>query len=284
MIDVRNRTGRKLAIGFQWSFNESILQLKQDILNGVYGKIKQFKTIVYFPRDLDYYHRGSGWAGKRRLNSGEWLLDSVASNATAHYLHNMLFLTGAQMDRSSEPALMDGEVYRANPIEMFDTCALRIVTADDTELLFYATHAVPEEQVQDPLFVIEGEKGKVTLQYENGQEIMTGCLIDGQIIHYKPPGPRHIGKLYCMGDAIREDAFLPCVPETVLPHLKCICCLGESFPETPEFAGEYICYSEDAHQYTCKGLEQALMKCWQEEKLPYEKQIPWAQKPHKIIF
>ena len=38
----------------------------------------------------------------------------------------------------------------SNPIEMFDTCAVRIVTADDTEMLFYATHAVPKEQAQKP--------------------------------------------------------------------------------------------------------------------------------------
>ncbi len=238
MMATRDKTGLKLAIGFQWSFSEAILKLKQDILSGLYGNIRQIRTIVYFPRNLDYYHRGTGWAGKRRLDTGEWLLDSVASNATAHYLHNMLFLTGDKIDRSAEPKTMEAEVYRANSIEMFDTCALRIRTVKEVELLFYATHAVPMEQGRMPEFVLEGENGTVTLGYENGQEIMAGCLKDGRNISYGKPDADELRKLYCMGEAIRENTPLPCVPETALPHLKCICALAESFPETPEFPAE----------------------------------------------
>ena len=100
MIAVRSRTGRRLGIGFQWSFSEGIQAVKRDILDGVYGKVRRIRTIVCFPRDLEYFRRGTGWAGKRRLENGEPVLDSVASNAAAHYLHNMLFLTGEQPDRS----------------------------------------------------------------------------------------------------------------------------------------------------------------------------------------
>ena len=284
MMATRDRTGRKLAIGFQWSFSEAILKLKQDILSGLYGNIRQIRTIVYFPRNLDYYHRGTGWAGKRRLDTGEWLLDSVASNATAHYLHNMLFLTGDKIDRSAEPKTMEAEVYRANSIEMFDTCALRIRTVKEAELLFYATHAVPKEQARMPEFVLEGENGTVMLRYENGQEVMAGCLKDGRSIDYGKPGADDLRKLYCMADAIRENVPLPCVPETTLPHLKCICALAESFPETPKFPPEYIHYSEEARQYTCEGLGKALDVCWREGRLPYEKQFAWAKKPHEIQF
>ena len=43
MIAARDRTGRKLAIGFQWSFSQGILKLKQDIRNGLYGNIRQIR-------------------------------------------------------------------------------------------------------------------------------------------------------------------------------------------------------------------------------------------------
>lgn len=284
MIAARDYTGRRLAIGFQWSFSKSILQLKQDIREGTYGKIRRIRTLVFFSRDLGYYHRGSGWAGKRRMESGEWLLDSVASNAAAHYLHNMLFLTGKQTARCAEPVQMEAEVYRANPIEMFDTCALRIFTADDIELLFYATHAIPKEQERAPEFVIEGEKGEVILHYKEGQEVMTGHLADGRSILYDAPSADNIRKLYYMGDAILKNLPLPCVPETALPHLKCICALAESFPETPKFPDEAICYDESFRQYSCEGLGETLEKCWQKGLLPFEEGINWAQEPHKILL
>ncbi len=284
LIAVRSRTGRRLGIGFQWSFSEGIQKVKRDILDGVYGKVRRIRTIVCFPRDLEYFRRGTGWAGKRRLENGEPVLDSVASNAAAHYLHNMLFLTGEQPDRSARLLSMDAEVYRANPIEMFDTCALRIFTADGTELLFYATHAVPKEEERMPEFVMEGEKGQVIMSYEKGRESLTGRLEDGSTIHYKEPGAEGMRKLTYMAEAVRENAPIPCGPEAVLPHLKCICALAESFPETPVFPREYVEYGEAAEQYTCKGLGEVLDRCWREGKLPYEEAVPWAGEPHHILF
>lgn len=284
MMAVRDRTGRRLAIGFQWSFNESILKLKQDIMDGLYGKIHRIRTIVYFPRGLDYYHRGTGWAGKRRLASGEWLLDSVASNAAAHYLHNMLFLTGNEVDQSAEPIRMEAEIYRANPIEMFDTCALRIHTVNDVELLFYATHAVPKKQERNPEFIIEGEQGMVTLCYDKGREVMTGRLTDGRNIFYGEPSVDNMYKLSCMADAIRGNEHLPCIPETTLPHLKCICALAESFHETPQFTDDFIHYDVDTRQYTCMGLGETLNMCWERGSLPYEEGVSWAQEPHVIAL
>lgn len=281
MMAARDSAGRRLAIGFQWSFGEGILSLKRDILQGRYGKIRRIRTIANFPRNLDYYHRSTGWAGKRRLDTGEWLLDSIASNAAAHYLHNMLFLTGDQTDRSAEPVQMEAEIYRANPIEMFDTCALRIRTEAGAELLFYATHAVPEEQGYGPEFILEGEKGTVEM---GCRERMKGCLSDGTCIDYGTPCPDHMRKLYCMAEAIENEGSLPCIPETALPHLKCICALAESFPETPEFPEEYVRYDENARQYTCKGLGEVLKQCWEKGSLPFEDRIGWALKPHRILF
>ncbi len=282
MMASRDRTGRKLGIGFQWSFSEGILKLKKDIMAGVYGKIRRIRTIVYFPRNLDYYHRGTGWAGKRRLETGEWLLDSVASNAAAHYLHNMLFLTGERMDRSAEVREIEAEVYRANPIEMFDTCALRLQTGKGEELLFYATHAVPYEEERGPEFIIEGEKGRVVMRSRGGEESMIGETEKGERIPYMNPGADNMKKLYTMGEAVRMGKEAPCTAETALPHLKCICALNEAFPETPKFPKEYIRYNEKKRQYTCEGLGAALDSCWLQGKLPGEMGAVWAGKSRKI--
>lgn len=288
MMAARDRTGRRLAVGFQWSFSEGILQLKRDILNGVYGKIRRIRTLVYFPRNLDYYHRGTGWAGKRRLDTGEWILDSVASNAAAHYLHNMLFLTGKQTDQSAKPEKMEAEVYRANAIEMFDTCALRIYTDEGTELLFYASHAIPYEEPYDNCmeFILEGEKGTVAMRGGKKGESMVGQQNGGERILYPAPGSDNMRKLYCMADAVQKGSPLPCVPETALPHLKCISALADSFPQTPKFPEEWIRYVEKDRQYICEGLGEILRECYLEGRLPWElrdeKHAAWSEKPHEI--
>lgn len=276
MIDARDRSGKKLGIGFQWSYNEGILALKHDILDGKYGVIKQIRTIVFFPRDLAYYHRGSGWAGKRCTKDGKPLLDSVAFNATAHYLHNMLFLTGDAIDHAAEPAVLTGEVYRVNPIEMFDTCALRVQTAGGSELLFYATHAVPKTQGRSPEFVIEGTLGNATLTYAPEGPQLRGTFSDGTSKNYPKPDTGDIRKLYAMDEAIHGANTLTCGPETALPHLKCILALAELFPETPVFPENVTNFNETEQQYTVTGLGETLDACWKSGKLPSEVGAAWA--------
>lgn len=276
MIDARNRSGKKLGIGFQWSYNAGILSLKRDILDGKYGDIQQIRTIVFFPRDLAYYHRGSGWAGKRTTRDGKPLLDSVAFNATAHYLHNMLFLTGAAMDRAAELKTLTGEVYRANPIEMFDTCALRVATQNGAELLFYATHAVPKNQGRNPEFVVEGTRGKAVLSNTPNGTKLIGTFSDGTTKEYPDTNTGDIRKLYAMDDAIHGADTLTCVPETALPHLKCILALAELFPETPVFPENVTNFDEAAQQYTVTGLGETLDRCWKAGVLPSEIGTPWA--------
>lgn len=283
MIETEKATGKKLAIGFQWSFSESIIKMKQDILDGVYGHIKRIKTLVCFPRNLDYYSRGNGWGGKRYLDSGECILDSVASNAAAHYLHNMFFLTGNDIDKSTKLKYIMAEVYRANPIEMFDTCALRVINEHGTEILFYATHAIPYEDLQLPILVVEGEKGTITLQGDEGVEDVQGVLNDGRKIYYDSPSVDHLRKLYDIAEAIEKDTRLTCTAKTVLTHLQCICNLDDSFSSIPEFSPQYIHYDEAKRQYFCVNLKETLYDCWKDGKLPFEKNVPWAKSPHEII-
>ena len=55
------------------------------------------KTMVSWPRD-DAYYDPQGWKGKRFCQDGNAVNDSIAMNATAHYLHNMLFILGEAME------------------------------------------------------------------------------------------------------------------------------------------------------------------------------------------
>lgn len=115
MRDTRDRTGKIVAIGYQWSFCESIQRLKADVMSGALGKAKRLKCMVLWPRDEAYYGRNR-WAGAKHDAQGNLVLDSPVNNACAHYLHNMLYVLGPQVDRSAAPARLTAELYRAHPI------------------------------------------------------------------------------------------------------------------------------------------------------------------------
>ena len=108
MIEAQQKYGRFIAIGFQWSFSDAIQQLKQDILNGILGEPLHLRTMIQWPRNHAYYRRGGGWGGRKTLN-GKTVYDSIASNACAHYLHNMLFVLGKDMHSSAMPVSMQAE-------------------------------------------------------------------------------------------------------------------------------------------------------------------------------
>ena len=127
-------------IGYQWSFSKAIQSLKNDIIKGLFGKPIRLKTLALWPRDDEYYGRNN-WAGRIKENQGKWVLDSPMNNAVAHYLHNMFYVLGFEVDSSAVPKQVIAECYRANPIENYDTAVCRILTTDDVEILFYASHA-----------------------------------------------------------------------------------------------------------------------------------------------
>ena len=91
-----------------------------------------------------YYNRND-WAGRIKSDSGEWVLDSPANNAMAHYLHNALYVLGETPTTSARPISVQAELYRANPIENYDAAVLRVMTDKNVEVLFYGAHTVPDE-------------------------------------------------------------------------------------------------------------------------------------------
>ena len=85
----RDASGKHLAIGFQWCWDGAMQRLRELARSGKLGAPVRLRALVIWPRDFAYYGRGSGWAGKEYDAKGNPIFDSVASNATAHYLFNM---------------------------------------------------------------------------------------------------------------------------------------------------------------------------------------------------
>ncbi|GGH85934.1 putative dehydrogenase [Pullulanibacillus pueri] len=278
IIETQKTTGKYVAIGFNWSFTSSIQQLKQDIMEGAFGKAQQLKTIVLWPRNHSYFTRAP-WAGRKWSNKGELILDSVASNATAHFLHNMFYLLGEDSNKSAPLKTVTAELYRANAIENFDTCAARIFTQDDVEVLFYASHAVTE--LLEPTFVYEFEKA--TLTYSKGETI-TACFHNGDKKVYSDPEQQHFQKLPACIEAVSSGrATALCGPEAAYSHILSINGMQDSVPDITTFPQNQI--KDDNGELTwVQGLSESFREAYNQGVLPSEMNVSWANKGKTITL
>lgn len=265
-----------LGVGFQWSFCTPILSLKRDILQGVFGKPLTLTTMISWKRSNRYYENSS-WKGRIYGPNGALIRDSVATNATAHYLHNLFFLMGDTMDTASVPSLVTASVYRAKNIESFDTCFMRGTFDNQAEFVYVTTHAGDNEVA--PRFCYEFENATVEMIDDGKQEPrIIATFRDGHVTDYGNPQSSESSaeKVIAMLDAIEFGKEIPCTAHTVLP---CLSVTTGLFCKMPiyEFPKE-LCYEEtDPAGVYVHGLTDDCLTCAGEKKLPSELAFSWAQ-------
>jgi len=244
MIAARDQAVRFVGVGFQWSFSDSILALKRDILSGRFGAPLGGRSLTLWPRTERYYGRNN-WAGVKRDPEGRWILDSPASNAMAHHIHNLLFLLGPAPGRSAVPVSVSARLARVNEIETFDTVAARIGLEKGVELLFLASHTIAEADASEPRFALEFEEASV--EYPGGLEPITARLRDGSVVGYpSPDATPQVAKLWACVEAVTEEAALPCGLETARPHTSFVESLERSGPIPLAFPREFLRVSDTA--------------------------------------
>jgi predicted dehydrogenase len=165
MIEASERAGRFVAVGFQDITVAENLALKQALMDGKIGRLRRIRGRGMWPRDTGYYRRNA-WAGRRKIESA-WVLDSPLSNAFSHFLNLSLFFAGPEKESSAIADTVEAELFRAQPIENFDTAALRLTTRDGVQILFYVTHSC--SKAVDPELIFEGEGGRVV--WRHGRDI-----------------------------------------------------------------------------------------------------------------
>ncbi|CDQ38016.1 Gfo/Idh/MocA family protein [Virgibacillus salexigens] len=277
MRQTRDKTGRFLAIGFNWSFSTSVHLLKEDIQQGLFGKPLRGQSLVLWPRTKHYYQR-SNWAGKRLGPKGEPIYDSIANNAASHFLHHLVYVLGKTKEHSAKINTLEVEVYRANPIETFDTCALRAKTDQSVELLYLASHAV-NHQI-GPNITLECEHATIT--YEAGED-MRATWEDGTIKSYGDPETEHTHKLdVCIQAALNEETTIPCSIEAAYSHLLSIEQIHHTISTIARFPDHTIKQDPDTQLTYVPPLAETLLSCYQAHRLPSEIDAGWAQKPTTI--
>lgn len=254
MAEYEKKYHRFIAVGYQWSFSNAIQELKKDILSGVLGKPVSMKTAICWPRSIDYFSRGSGWGGKLYFNN-KLILDSIVSNACAHYMHNMLFLLGNTMQSSAKAKIVQAQCLRANHIESFDTCALQAVTEQNVALFFAASHAT--EKCRDPQFEYTFTNATVCYSQSDGSDIKA-VFKDGSQKNYGNPFENDMKKLYDCIDAVRTQTAPICTAETAIPHTQLVADLFKSTP-IQNFPETMIMHNKQTNCIYIEGLYDAIM-------------------------
>lgn len=270
-------TGRQLAVGFQWSFAPSMLRLKKDILQGRFGRPLRMRTFVSWPRPASYY-QGSTWKGRIKNDRGEFILDSIVTNATAHYLHNIFFLLGGAMEQSRTPQWVKAELYRAKKIETFDTCFLRGGFDNGCEFLYMASHST--EVNEAPRFCYEFENAVVSYNLGEQDGHVWVEFSDGKRENYGDPlsEREEFEKFSAMMAFVRTGKPLTCTLETVVPHLT-VCNAIFELDAVTDIPQEFLQTREedggDRLTYV-KNLYQDMRTCFDTFSMPSHTGMPWA--------
>jgi predicted dehydrogenase len=281
MLEIQARHNKWIAVGYQWCYSSVIHQIKRDIQSGVFGKPIRLKSLFLQPRAKSYYNRNS-WAGKIQDNQGQWVYDSPISNSFAHHLHNMFYLLGEQLDRSATLHDVTAELYRAYPIENFDTAALVAHTDADVEIRFYATHAC--EKTVGPIFHFEFADAVIKGEHKEGNLNLKAHFADGHLVEYGSPEQDHIQKLWQCIKQVKTGDLPACGVEAASSHTYCVNAAQKSMPEIVDLPLNLIreTGSADDQRIYMDGLDDALLRCYQDNVLPGELGLDWARRGNLI--
>ena len=281
MAEAEQGSSGFVGIGYQWSFSAAVQALKHDIMAGAFGPPVRARTMMLWPRTRSYYARNA-WAGRLTTDDGRWILDSAVNNASAHYLHNMFYLLGPTIETSAVPVEVQAELYRAQATENHDTAAIRCRTEAGTELLFYTTHSVAENN--GPVVSFEFERAEVVFTDE--RTFVVRPRTEGLAATDYGTAESGTGKLWQCVDAVRTGGHPVCGVAAALSHTLCVNGAHESMPEFGTFPAE-LRRETDKDDGDCLtwvvGLAEALAECYERGLLPSELGgLAWAR-PGRVV-
>ena len=278
----QEKYNKQLGVGFQLSFSKPLLELKKDMINGEFGKPLEFKSFTSYRRFDDYYN-DSDWKGRVKNKNGEWILDSVSTNATAHYIFNLCFMGGDKIETSAMPVEAETEIYRAKDIETYDTCFIRGSFKNGCKFYYFSTHS-GETEVSS-IVSYKFENAVITMGGKSGGEIIAEYN-DGRIKNYgdTSSGDRQAEKLTTMMAVVRGEAELPCGIDTVMPHIV----ISNAIFDQAEFNNfpKEVCFrSENPSGTFVRNLIEESQKCHEVMKFPSEMGYSWAaSSPSKLTI
>jgi predicted dehydrogenase len=274
MLEAERRILKVPGYRLQWSYSDALARIKADMASGVLGRPLRMRSLILWPRPLSYYKRNS-WAGAIKTASGIEINDSPLNNATAHYLHNCLYLLG------SAPTTLQAECYRANKIENYDGVALRC-EREGVEILFYSSHATRVNL--GPVCVYEFERGTISL--ESFRKDFVVRFHDGSVKSYGDPEEEMMKKLDDCVEAARSGTKPVCRIGDALPHIRCVEAAKRSMPPVGIPASEIEVLENGGDPLTTvKGLPELFTLAFASGRLPSELGVAkWAKSGERSLL
>jgi predicted dehydrogenase len=282
LIAAKKETGRRVAVGFQHIYSNSIQQLKSRVCGGELGNVRTLSLMCGWPRSETYYSRNE-WAGRLRVGD-EWILDSPANNAHAHYLMNALYLCSPEAGKADSPTEIRAELYRANRIEGPDTVLLRFTTAEGSSAFVIFTHANGREH--GPIMRLECERGTAYWQTDNGKTLIR--YGDGRTEEFDnlvSDSWRYEGfRDFVL--ALREGRDPLCTPELARAQSLTVNLMHESCPEIGVIPDSFVSVVEDWEMFPpgakgmfhrVRGLDEYMNVAFEERSFFSELGVPWAR-------
>ncbi len=162
LTTLEGRTGRRIAVLFQYLYSRIVQQLKQRIVSGEFGKTLRVRSLAAWQRPDDYFRR-TNWCGVVKTARGEWVLDGTLNNPLAHVLSNSLYLASMEPEAMATPLVIQAELYKVHDIESEDTSSTRILCENGCVITNNAT-LCSESEVRSETIV---ECEKAVIRYLN---------------------------------------------------------------------------------------------------------------------
>lgn len=283
LIRTKEKTGKKILIGFQHIYSNSVLQLKKRICDGRLGKVGSISIMCGWPRSKQYYERNQ-WAGKLKLKNS-WVLDSPANNAHGHFLFNMLYLSSSEPGKSAIPTELKAELYRANFIKSSDLVQLKFKTDYDTDCFIILAHCNWKEL--GPVMKIKCEKGDVLWKTEDG---VTKISYHNRQIEKFDNLTQKNWRYHGFKDlvnAIKTNREPLSTPQFARSHTLTINAMHKSCPDILQIDEDYVSETVDSEMFPpgtpgnfrkVIDLDTIIKKAFAETVFLSELQIPWTKK------
>lgn len=280
---VQQQTGCRLGVGFQMSFCQPVLQLKRDFQAGLFGAAKSLRSYVSWQRFDSYYQ--SPWRGHIKDAQGHWILDSILTNATAHYLHNICFLLGETEAAAAMPKTLEAELYNGKGIESFDTAFIRGYFENGCELYLAVTHS--GDKNIDPVLHYEFENAIVTASGNDDSAEIVATFKDGTTKNYGAAlGEYHVAqKLRTMlAAAVCPEVPIPCTVDTIIPQITVCNAIFDKASAAPLPKDALVRQTMPEPGAFMTGLSDIAWDCFKQAALPSECGLSWAMKPSRLTF
>lgn len=263
---------RRVFVGFQDLYASEIHALKAALVGGALGALRSIRGLGCWPRPASYYAR-NGWAGRLAVD-GRPVLDSPLNNAFAHFVMLSLFFAGERADSLGAWTSCEAELYRAQPIQSFDTAGLRLRFARGVEALWLCTHSAVSPR--EPALHFVGDAGEAVWRF--GEAAVLRPRGGAERVWPSLPLLRHRARmLEVVLRVLRGEPLPVCTPAMARAHARLVLALHAhaAVTDIPEGHLVRLGAGEEA-QIAIRGVEPLLDACLASGALPSEQGAPWS--------